>query len=209
MGAAPLERMRDDDPLAALIERAGSGDRAAWNEIVARFAPLVWSICLRWGLARSDAEDVCQGVWMRLVEHLDTIRQPAALPGWLVTTTRHECERVLRLTQHRRLVEQRAVQERKRTSIDSDPDEGILAAERQQALRTAFAALPPPCRQLLELLLHDPPLPYAEIGEKMGKPVGSLGPSRARCLGKLRRHPALRGYSGAVREKVEQGGDDG
>jgi RNA polymerase sigma factor (sigma-70 family) len=192
-----------------LVERAGRGDRAAWNEIVARFAPLVWSICLRRGLTRTDAEDVCQGVWMRLVEHLGRIQQPAALPGWLVTTTRHECDRVLRLTQQRKLVESRAVREQELTTIGADPDQGILAAERQQALRTAFAELAPPCRRLLLLLLHDPPLPYAEIGEKMGKPVGSIGPSRARCLDKLRRHPALRGLAGAAGDDVQVGADDG
>ena len=201
--------MRADDPLPDLIERARHGDRAAWNEIVARFAPLVWSICLRMGLARPDAEDVCQGVWMRLVEQLDRIRQPAALPGWLVTTTRHECERVTRLTRQRALGERRAVGERELTSMGADPDRSILIAEQQQALREAFADLPALCRRLIQLLLHDPPLPYAEIGEKMGKPVGSLGPSRARCLGKLRRHPALREWTGVAAHGVEQGADSG
>nr|WP_296076948.1 sigma-70 family RNA polymerase sigma factor [uncultured Actinoplanes sp.] len=201
--------MRDDDPLAALVERARRGDRAAWNAIVARFAPLVWSICLRSGLSRPDAEDVCQGVWMRLVEQLDRIRQPAALPGWLVTTTRHECERTLRLSRQRALGERRALGEQELTTMDAEPDRGILIAEQQQALREAFADLPALCRRLIRLLLHDPPLPYAEIGEKMGKPVGSLGPSRARCLDKLRRHPALRGWTGAAHEGVQQGADSG
>jgi RNA polymerase sigma factor (sigma-70 family) len=201
--------MRGDDPLAELVERARHGDRAAWNAIVARFAPLVWSICLRTGLARPDAEDVCQGVWTRLVEQLDKIRQPAALPGWLVTTTRHECERVLRLTRQRALGERRALGEKELTTMGSDPDRGILIAEQQQALREAFADLPDLCRRLILLLLQDPPLPYAEIGEKMGKPVGSLGPSRARCLGRLRRHPALREWTGATAEGVEQGADSG
>lgn len=206
--------MHGDDPLAALIERARGGEQAAWNEVVARFAPLVWSICLRTGLARADAEDVCQGVWMRLVEQLDKIRDPAALPGWVATTTRRECVRVLRLTRQRATVERRAVREQELTTAVAGPDHGLLAAEREQALRTAFAELPQPCRRLLLLLLHDPPLPYAEIGAKMGKPVGSLGPSRARCLDKLRRHPALLGLSGATDDGVAQksagqGIDDG
>jgi len=73
----------------------------------------------------------------------------------------------------------------------------------------AFAELPPACRRLLLLLLHDPPLPYAEIGEKMGRPVGSIGPSRARCLDKLRRHPAVHGLIGATEQGAGQGADDG
>lgn len=191
--------MPGDDP-SLLIERARRGDRSAWNEIVASFAPLVWSVCVRTGLSRADAEDVCQGVWMRLVEHLDRIRTPAALPGWLVTTTRHECERVRRLGRQRQLVERRAGWEQDLTTGDPGPDREILVAEQQRALRAAFADLSPACQSLLRLLLHDPPLPYAEIGAKMGKPVGSIGPSRARCLDKLRRHSALNAFLGTAPE---------
>ncbi|WP_250038033.1 RNA polymerase sigma factor [Paractinoplanes maris] len=201
--------MPDDEPLAGLIERAKNGDRVAWNAIVARFAPLVWSVCLRSGLSRTDAEDACQGVWMRLVEQLDKLREPAALPGWLVTTTRREGIRVQRLARQRELVERRAVREKELTAGQDLPDHGLLAVERQQALRTAFAELSEPCRRLLTLLLHDPPLPYAEIGARMGRPVGSLGPSRARCLDKLRRHPAILGLTGTEHEHTGRGNDDG
>ncbi|HEY7147443.1 MAG TPA: sigma-70 family RNA polymerase sigma factor, partial [Streptosporangiaceae bacterium] len=93
--------MRDDPTVIDLVSRASSGDQAAWDQLVERYAPLVWSICRRHQLDRADADDVGQGVWLRLVEHLPAIREPAALPGWLATTTRRECLRVLRAGQRR------------------------------------------------------------------------------------------------------------
>ena len=86
----------DDDPsVAALVTRATAGDPVAWDEIVERYAPLVWSICRRFQLSARDAEDVAQSVWLLLIEHLGRLRDPAALPGWLATTTRRECLRVV------------------------------------------------------------------------------------------------------------------
>ena len=79
-----------------LVTRAGNGDKRAWDALVERYAPLIWSICRRYRLGGADANDVGQSVWLRLVDHLDKIRGPAALPGWLATTTRRECNRVLR-----------------------------------------------------------------------------------------------------------------
>src|SRR5260370_29812272 len=89
-------RMRDDSPVAALVDRARDGDKGAWDAIVDRYAPLIWSICRRYRLDRPDADDVGQSVWLRLVDQLASIRDPAALPGWLAPTTRRECGRVLR-----------------------------------------------------------------------------------------------------------------
>src|SRR5262245_28580432 len=87
--------MRDDSPTADLVLRARKGDSDAWDALVERFAPLIWSICLRHSLGRADAEDVGQSVWLRLVDHLESVHDPAALPGWLVTTTKRECIRAL------------------------------------------------------------------------------------------------------------------
>ena len=83
--------MRDDPSVIALVERAMNGDRNAWNDVVERYAPLVWSICTRYRLNDQDTEDVGQNVWLLLVEHLGKLREPAALPGWLATTTHREC----------------------------------------------------------------------------------------------------------------------
>ena len=183
--------MHDDSPTADLVLRARKGDSDAWDALVERFAPLIWSICHRYSLGRADAEDVGQYVWLRLVDQLDAVHDPAALPGWLATTTQRECLRALRAarTQHACRYE---------PDVESIPDEQtgmaeheVLLAERHAALREAFARLPLPCQRLIALLLEDPPLPYAEISARLGIPVGSIGPSRGRCVEKLRRDPAI------------------
>src|ERR1700733_2279568 len=86
---------RDNSSVVALVTHAVEGDPAAWDGIVERYAPLVWSICARFQLSASDLEDVAQNVWVRLVDQLSELREPAALPGWLATTTRRECLRVV------------------------------------------------------------------------------------------------------------------
>ena len=174
-----------------LVARAKDGDRQAWDALIERYAPLIWSICRRHRLGRADADDVGQSVWLRLVDQLDRVRDPAALPGWLATTARRECLRVLCATQGpRATVYARDVESLpdERTGL---ADQGLLAAERHAALRDAFADLTPCCQQLLAILTADPPVPYAEISARLGIPVGSIGPSRGRCLDKLRRHPAI------------------
>jgi RNA polymerase sigma factor (sigma-70 family) len=184
--------VRDDPTVVALVTRAAGGDPAAWEEIVERYAPLVWSICTRFGLSTSDREDVGQNVWLLLVEQLGKLREPAALPGWLATTTHRECLRVV--TSARK-------SERLGTGLDDAPqfvdntviDEEILMAERNAALRAAFAELPPHCQRLLGMLISDPPSSYEEIHETLQVPVGSIGPQRARCLQRLRRSSALAG----------------
>jgi RNA polymerase sigma factor (sigma-70 family) len=178
--------VRDDPEVIELVERARRGDKAGWDEIVDRFAPLVWAICRRYGLSRVDAEDVSGGVWLRLVEHLDEIREPAALAGWLARTTERECLRLVRASSRERLVEE------DREDTGSPPvDEWLLRRERNDALRTALDGLPERCRELLIMLFGDPPLPYAEIETRLGMKHGTIGPTRARCLDRLRRSRPL------------------
>ena len=180
-----------DTTVKDLVARAKDGDRQAWNALVERYAPLIWSICRRHRLGRADADDVGQSVWLRLVDQLDRVRDPAALPGWLATTARRECLRVLCATQGPRATLYPL-------DVESLPDERIgladqnlLAAERHAALREAFGQLPPNGQQLMALLIADPPLPYADISAQLGIPVGSIGPNRSRYLDKMRRHPAI------------------
>ena len=187
-GADP---MRDNPVVIDLVTRAATGDKQAWDALVERFSPLIWSICRKHRLTDADAEDVGQNVWLRLVDQLGKIRDPAALPGWLVTVTRRECLQVVGATQKSRTAgymtdAQIIADEQSRTA-----EQELLAAEYHAALREAFAALPPSGQQLIALLLQDPPVPYAEISIRLGIPVGSIGPTRRRCVDKLRHYPAV------------------
>jgi RNA polymerase sigma factor (sigma-70 family) len=187
--------MRDDPAVIALVARARDGDQHAWNEIVDRYAPLVWSICNRYQLNRNDIDDVGQTVWLLLVEQLGKLRVPAALPGWLATTTQRECLRLLRAA--RRYDSSRSPADNLMSSDESSLmiEQEVIAAELNAALRAAFAELPHRCRQLLSMLLTDPPLSYAEISATLQIPIGSIGPQRARCLERLRRSPALAAFT--------------
>ena len=185
-----------DTALAEMLARAKDGDQQAWNEVVDRYAPLVWSICRRYQLSRADADDVGQTVWLLLVEHLGDLRAFAALPGWLATTTRHECLRVLRAA--RRCESVGSATDIETSADQSEPtiEQEVIEAELSAALRKAFDELPARCRQLLGLLMSDPPPSYEQVSASVSIPVGSIGPQRARCLARLRRSPALAALSG-------------
>jgi RNA polymerase sigma factor (sigma-70 family) len=183
--------MRDDPQVIDLVTRARNGEQAAWDALIERYSPLVWSICRRWQLDRTDAEDVGQAVWLRLLEQLDNLRDPAALPGWLATTTKRECYRVqdarCRLASGRPMLDAENLPDKQAATAEDE----LLVVERHAALREAFADLPPDCQRLLALLIADPPVPYAEISSRLGIAVGSIGPYRSRSLDRLRRHPAI------------------
>jgi RNA polymerase sigma factor (sigma-70 family) len=182
---ASPDRVRDDPVVIDLVVAARGGDRRAWDALVERYAPLIWSICRRHQLSPADAEDVAQSIWLRLVGQLDKLREPAALPGWLCTTTRRECQR---LRNHAMT----CTPDVEDLSDDRGPaEQDLLAAERHAALREAFAQLPAAGQQLMTMLIADPPVPYAEISARLGIPVGSIGPTRSRCLNRIRRHPAI------------------
>ncbi len=184
--------MTPASPLAVLVSAAAQGDQRAWNDIVDRYTPLVLSVIYKHRLRPADAADVNQTLWLRLVEQIGRLRDPEALPGWIATTTRNECLRMLRLQQR--------TQPYDPTSDDepvspgdavADLDEEMEAAQRRQALRDGFRLLSEQCRELLTKLMADPPPSYAVVGEQLAMPVGSIGPTRIRCLEKLRRTPAV------------------
>ena len=173
------------------MTRARNGDNQSWDTLVERYAPLIWSICRWHGLGGADAAAVGQNVWLRIVGQLEKIRLAAALPGWLAAATRQECGRILRMppgahdTGH-------APGSRSNPVDDArTAEEELLVAERHAALREAFEHLPSCCQQLIALLTQDPPASYSEISARLGIPFGSIGANRSRCLGKLRRHPAV------------------
>jgi len=183
-----------------LVARARSGEKQAWEALVERYASLIWSICRRSELGPDHTEDVAQGVWLRLVGQLDSIRDPAALPGWLVTTTRRECRRVLREASRTRATAHAADFETVSGDQVNTAEDDLMAAERHAALREAVAQLPTDDQQLIALLIVDPPMPYAEISARLGIPVGSIGPKRLRCLNKIRRYPSVAALISAAAE---------
>jgi RNA polymerase sigma factor (sigma-70 family) len=187
--------MRDDPSVIVLVERARDGDQWAWDQIVERYAPLVWSIGQRYQLSGADIDDIGQTVWLLLVEQLGNLRVPAALPGWLATTTQRECLRVLRAARRYDLTGSPLENLMSPDHDEAVIEQEILAAELSAALRAAFAGLPPRCRRLLSMLLSDPPFSYAKISAALSVPIGSIGPQRARCLDRLRRSPHLAAFS--------------
>ena len=167
-----------------LVGAAADGDQAAWNALVDRFGRLVWSVIRGFRLDAASAADVSQTVWLRLVENLDRIRDPERLASWLATTARNESIRA-----KRKLA--RAVPTEFEIDIADEAapelDERLIADERRAGVAAAFNELSPSCRQLLRLLSADPPLDYETISEMIDRPIGSIGPTRSRCLERLRR----------------------
>jgi len=183
--------------LTALVGAAVDHDDNAWNELVRRFAGLVACTVRRYRLSAADAQDVSQFVWLRLVEHLAALREPAALPGWISTTTRHECERHLRINGRSVATDPTALEPADRTD-DRQVDESLLAEERRRALLEGLAELSTHQRDLLFMLSADPPYAYAEISTALNIPIGSIGPTRSRILARLRETAPVKAYLGVL-----------
>lgn len=170
--------------LPRLVAAAQQGDAEAWNALVEQFAGLVWHVIRGFRLSNAASEDVYQTTWLRLAEHLDRIRQPDSLGGWLARTARNECLRAVKLGGREDL----------RNDLDLDlvdraaapVDKQVETEATNEILWRAFATLSQACQQLLRLLIAEPPLPYDRVSELLGISIGSIGPTRARCLAKLR-----------------------
>ena len=179
-----------------LVRRAAAGDRSAWDELVDRYSRLLWSIALGYRLGQPDAADVVQTTWLKLLEHLETIRDPDRVGAWLATTARRECQRVL--VQGGRVVpSDDAGQLDLGTNELESPEAVVLTSERDRVLWGAFMLLPPRCQRLLRLLAVVV-VPYDEVAAALDMPIGSIGPTRARCLERLRRSLAASGISADV-----------
>jgi RNA polymerase sigma factor (sigma-70 family) len=169
--------------IAEVVRSAASGDAAAWNRLMEQYGRLIWSITRDFKLAESDASDVVQTTWLRLVEHIDRLEHPERVGAWLATTAKNECLRGI--AARRRLV---LVGEEYGLEVIGDheqpADEALLAAERVRTVREAVKLLPHRWQRLMELLMAEQP--YAVISDRLGLPVGSIGPTRGRCLDRLR-----------------------
>lgn len=169
-----------------MVRAAAAGSQQAWNRLVERYLPLVIAVVRTFHLTSKDVEDISQTVWLRLVEHIGTLREPRALPGWIATTARHEAIRVQRMKMQASPVDPGAGGPLDRNAETADVGDRLLSAERHGALVAGLAELPGPQRRLLELLVADPPLSYHQISDRLSIPVGSIGPTRARALARLR-----------------------
>jgi RNA polymerase sigma factor (sigma-70 family) len=186
MGGVELETVVE------VVRRAEAGDQLAWREVVRRYHELVWAVARMYGLGHADAADVSQTTWLRLAEHISKLRDPARLAGWLATTARREALRVLAARRREAPLDlpvtRPVVEER------DGPETIAVHADRNTVLWGAFWALPERCQRLLGVLAFAPELSYAQVSRALGMPVGSVGPTRGRCLDDLRRRVVAAGF---------------
>lgn len=177
-----------DDPVPGWVQAAAAGDAQAWERLVDRYAGLVWSICRAHRMSADDAADVSQLTWLRLLENLDRIRDPGRLAGWLATTCRRECLAFLRRSGYSTPVEDEHM-DRLLGGVAA-ADRSILVADQNAILWQAFLRLSDWCQRVLRALVVDAeegPPSYRLVAAELQVPVGSLGPTRARCLSQLRK----------------------
>jgi RNA polymerase sigma factor (sigma-70 family) len=178
------------DTVAELLPRAAQGDQVAWNAIVDRYTNLLWSVGRSHRLDTTSIYDVVQTSWLRLLENLDRIREPERLAGWLATTARRECLRLLQQSGREEL----GWYDEQSSEVAEPVDQLLLLQERDAELWQCFRGLSARCQQLLRLLMAVEPPSYAEVSASLGLPIGSIGPTRMRCLQRLRELASETGY---------------
>lgn len=171
--------------VAALVGAAAGGQGWAWNALVDRFSGLLWSVIRQYRLSEADAADVRQIAWMRLAEHIGGLREPEWVGAWLARTARRECLAVLRRTAREVPIDEVAMMGVPGLEVAGQPGAALEIAERHAELREAFVALRPSSQDLLLKLFADE-LTYEEISASTGIRIGSIGPTRGRCLAQLR-----------------------
>jgi RNA polymerase sigma factor (sigma-70 family) len=182
----------DADEVARLVRAAADGDSGAWKVIVERFSGLVWAVARGHCPNSADAADVFQTTWLRLVEHLDRFANPEHVGSWLATTARRESFRVARTSTRTlpaaddSLVSFGHVEHHSPEQAVLEAEQAMLDSQRTRQVWHAFRELPARCQQLLRVLMATPPPSYAEVAAGLDMPIGSIGPSRARCLDRLR-----------------------
>jgi RNA polymerase sigma factor (sigma-70 family) len=189
----PVNRRQqlNDAQLDALITSARRGDDLAWRRLISRFDRLLRSIARSYRLSPADVDDVVQGTWVLLYQHIDRVRESSTISAWLATTTRREAMRVLQKHVREHLCDD---PELGATDVHDAPDAVVLAAETRAVLGRAISTLPSRQRQLMTLLTTQPDSDYQLISSTLRMPVGSIGPTRARALVGLSRDPELRNH---------------
>ncbi|MGI9599474.1 MAG: RNA polymerase sigma factor [Acidimicrobiales bacterium] len=180
---SPSKNTADPLSTAELLKSASDGDQASWDALFQQFSPLVRSVVASYRLDHETAADVCQTVWMRVFEHADRIRQPERLGAWMATTARNEALRCIKRLQRARPT---CVLDDEVDANAPSPDERAIDDETLRDALTAFDKLPEESQLLMRLLVASPPLPYSDIAAIVGRPVGSIGPTRSRCIEALK-----------------------
>ncbi len=172
-----------------LVRRARSGDQRAWDAIVKQYSGLLWSVARSFRLNDAQAADAVQTTWLRLFEHADAIRDPERVPGWLRTTARRACLEVLRESSREQLVDshtERWEQDTEPTGSHESPETALLRREHEALVRSVLDQLPDRHRRLVTMLVASGSPNYQEISRHLQMPVGSIGPTRARLLARMR-----------------------
>jgi len=179
------------DDVGVLVRSAASGDKTAWTALVKHFSGLVWSIARAHRLGSADAEEVFQITWLRLIENVSRLKDPERVGAWLATTARNESVKVIRLGARTTITDSpyvldRASDEESPENVVLESEEGSARMRRTRQLWSAFHQLPGRCQQLLRMLIASPPPSYADIAALLEIAIGSIGPTRGRCLQQLR-----------------------
>ena len=169
-----------------LVASCLSGDEQAWSELIDRYNRLIFSIPLKQGLSRDEAADIFQAVCLDLVAELPRLRDPQALPAWLIQTTLHKVSKWRR--RNDRYVSDEGTHAERAPAPDADmPDALIREVQQAQALRDAVAALSDRCQRMVQMLFFETPArPYKDVASQLGVATGSIGFLRNRCLDRLR-----------------------
>ena len=170
--------------MADLLSAARTGSDDALGQIVNELSPLLWQVARSAGLSQGDAEDVLQTVWMRLITHLDGIHDAGALTGWLVTTTKREAWRVRAASRKQLPVDQDVFADLPNKGPGSE--EQVILEDQRRELWAAIGMLSRRCQELLRIMAFAPRSDYATVAAALGMRIGSIGPTRGRCLAKLR-----------------------
>jgi RNA polymerase sigma factor (sigma-70 family) len=179
---------------ATLVKRCLSGQEEAWSQLIDKYKALIYSIPVKYGLPQQEAADVFQGTCMELLTHLGDLREPRALPKWLIQVAYHKCYHWKR--QQQRLVSRDGEAELPEPEIPPVAEELVRQTQEEQMLREAMASLAPRCRKLVEMLFFESPSrPYSEVANELNLAVGSIGLTRQKCIESLRKRLDELGFS--------------